>query len=164
MGQGIRRIVRGADRFDGKPAEYPLRAQLRRFERIIRALPYAAGASLIQQLVDAEVPLQLEVRPVIKGIAQRLGYCLRPREELVVRRRIARAKTFRDAAGAHRAPLVMIAFEPDFEQVREPAIVGDVFRGQMAVIVEDWLALGVGVKQPARGSRLEKEVVVYVTH
>jgi hypothetical protein len=142
----MRRIVGGADRLDAELAEDPLRAQLRRFQRLVRAVPHAVGALLIQQFVDAEVTLQLEMRPVIERIAQRLRHRLRPRKKLVARRSVAGAELLGHTARAHRAPLVMISLEPDFEEIREPAILSDILRRQVAVIVDDRLRRRVGVK------------------
>ena len=164
IGQRVRGIVGRADSLDAERAKDSLRAQLRRFERLVRAVPHAVRALLIQQLVDAEVALQLEMRPVIERIAQRLRHRLRPREKLVSRRRVARAECLGHTARPHRAPLVMIPFEPDLEQIREPAILGDILRRQMAVIVDDGLRRRVGMKQPLGGLRLEQEIIVYETH
>jgi hypothetical protein len=101
---------------------------------------------------------------VIERITQRLRNRLRKGEKLVVRCRIAGAEAFRHAAGAHRAPFVVIALEPDLEKIRELAILCDVLRWEMAVVVQDWLARCIRVKQPLRSRGLEKKVVVYKTH
>ncbi len=164
IGQRVCRIVGRADRLHAELSENALRAELRRLQPLVGLLPHARGRLLVQQLVDAEVALQLEMRPVIERVAQAVRHGLRPRQELVVRIGVARAEPLGDAARPHRAPLVVVAFQPDFEQICEPAILGDVLRRKMAVIVDDRLRRRVRVKQPLRGLRLEQEVVVDEAH
>ena len=75
------------------------------------------------------------MRPVIEGIPQSVWHGCRPRLKLGERFSIARAKLFRHAVGPHGAPLVMITFEPDLEQIPEASILGDVARREMIVVV-----------------------------
>ena len=71
------------------------------------------------------------------------------------------AETFRDAVGAHGPPLVMVTFEPDFGQVVEAAVGGDISGRQMAVVVENRLGLGVAVVEAARRPGVqEKDFIV----
>jgi hypothetical protein len=58
----------------------------------------------------------------------------------------------------------MVALKPDFVQVGEPAILGDVFRRKMAVIVQNRLSSGVGVIKMSRGFALKKKVSGYKPH
>ncbi len=66
-----------------------------------------------------------------------------PCEKFVIRQGVAGAEFFSDTVAAHRAPFVMIPFQPDFEQVFKLAVVRDVRRGNMAVIIENRFVLGV---------------------
>jgi hypothetical protein len=79
-----------------------------------------------------------------------------------VRIRIARAVALGHSAGAHRAPFVVVAFEPDLEQIREAAIVRDVARRQVAVVIENRLSRREFVVKPPRRPVLEQKIVVYV--
>src|SRR3954471_7170329 len=98
--------------------------------------------------------------PVIKRITKRVRHRACPRQKFVVRRCVARAVTFVDTISAHRTPLVMIAFEPDFEKIVETPIASDVFRRKMRVIVEDRLGRGIVVVQAFGGRGLEQEIIV----
>ena len=121
----------------------------------------ARRVRLIQQFVDAEVALQLEMSPVVKRIAQRVREPSRPRpRNFSYGSRVAGAKTFRDAVGAHGPPLVVIAFQPDLEEVVEAAVVRDVVRRKMAVIVENRLVLGESVIEVAGGASAEQKIFV----
>ena len=58
-----------------------------------------------------------------------------PGAELVVRVGVAGDVPLGHAVGAHRPPLVVIAFEPDLEEVLELAILRDVARRELAAVL-----------------------------
>src|SRR5688572_22532761 len=62
-------IVRGAYGLDAEFSQNPVRAQLRRPECRVRALPDCTGARWVQQFVHVEVALQLEMSPVVERTA-----------------------------------------------------------------------------------------------
>ena len=74
---------------------------------------------------------------MIERIAQRMRHGARPGNELVVVGGAAGAELFADAVGAHRPPLVVIPFQPDFKQVVEAAVGGHVCGRQVAMVIEN---------------------------
>lgn len=122
--------------------------------------PDGVGRILVQRRVHIEVALQFEVGPVIQRIAQREGNRLCPSEELVVVRCAPGTEPFRNTVGAHRPPLVMIAFQPDFKKIGESPVVGNIGRAKVGVEIEDRFACGITVVQALRSSAMEKKVVV----
>ena len=124
----------------------------------------AGARTFVQQFVDAEVALQFEVRPVIERISQRVRDGARPGQKFVAWIGGAGDVSFGNAVRAHRAPFVVVAFEPRFEKIVEAAIGGDVGGRKMRVIVEDRLGCGVGVVEAARGFGVQEEVVVDEGH
>ncbi len=102
--------------------------------------------------------------PVIERVPEALRHRGCPRRELVVRFGVARAAALRHTVGAHGPPLVVIALQPDFEQVGEAAILGDVARRQVAVIVQDRLICRVVPVKPSRRFGLEEKIVVNERH
>ena len=108
-------------------------------ELFIGGIPDFFRTALVEQFVDSEVPFQFKVSPVIERIAQRVRNRPSPGKEFLVRLCIARAVAFRHAVGAHGAPLVVVALEPNLRKIAEAMIVGDLLRGEMAVIVENRL-------------------------
>jgi hypothetical protein len=58
----------------------------------------------------------------------------------------------------------MIALEPDFGQVAELAIFGDVARGQMAVVIKDRLFFGESVIETFGCAGLEEKIFVNEFH
>ena len=106
----------------------------------------------IQQFVDAEVSFQLQVGPVVEGIAQGLRHGARPGQEFLFGGHGAGAILFADAVGPHGAPLVVVALQPDLEKVLKTAVFGHFAGRQMAMVVQNRLPLGVFVVQPLRGS------------
>jgi hypothetical protein len=58
----------------------------------------------------------------------------------------------------------VIAFEPDFEQITEAAIFGDVFGREMAVVVKNRLGFCILVKETARGLGGQQKIVVDERH
>ena len=95
---------------------------------------------------------------MIERISQRLGNDFGPGVEFFARRRVAGAKPFGNARRTHRAPFVVVAFEPDFPQIGKLPITRDVARRQMVVIIENRLVFGVFVKKTARGVALQEEI------
>ena len=113
--QAVCRIVGSAERSDielAKNAEYP---QVVGCQQVVAMLPDLFGIGLVEQAIEAEVALQLKVAPVVERVAQGVRHGLGPRQELVMRVRLARAIGFAYAVGPHGAPLVVVALEPDLE-------------------------------------------------
>ena len=120
--------------------------------------------------VDVLAPLKVTGRPyevglgVTRIIAQRLRHGSRPRQELVVGAGIASDVFFRDAVGAHGPPFIVVPFEPDFEQIGEPAVFGNVFGWKVAMIIEDRLRVRVLVIESSRDLVREQKIVVEEGH
>jgi hypothetical protein len=150
-GEIVGGVVRGAHRLHLKLAQDPVRAQFGRGQPRVGLLPHTWSALGVQQLIDAEVALQLQMRPVIQRIAQGRRHRTGPRLEFLDRRSAAGAVAFGHSIGPHRAPFIVIAFQPDFEEVLELSVLSHVFGRQVAMIIEDGLLFGVRVVKPARG-------------
>ena len=164
MFQVVNRIIRGADRRHPEASQNALGGEFGAGELLIRLLPDADSAGFIEQLINAEVALQFEMRPVIQRVAQRLRHGGRPGLKFGQRGCVARAIHFRHAVGPHRPPLVMVAFKPDFKQVLELAIFRQIRRRQVAVIIKNRFAGGKLMIQPARGVRGQQKILVDEFH
>ena len=157
----VDRIVGAAD-----DAHVELPQEALRGEVVARQLGVAVVEDLArglgpQQLAgQAERKAELEVRPVVERIAQRVRDRLGPGLELLPVGRLAGDRPLGDAVGAHRPPLVVVAVEPDLRHRPEPVIVGHLLRRQVAVVVEDRLLGGDPVIEVDRGRRVEQEVFV----
>src|SRR5260370_688122 len=95
--QVVRGIVGGADGGNAKLMQDAVSVQIVRSEKIVGALPNARGGRFVEQLVDAEIALQLQMGPMVERIAQRVRNRLRPGHEFLARRRLAGAVAFVDA-------------------------------------------------------------------
>src|SRR5260370_18531416 len=95
-------------------------------KQAICGIPDSLRAGLIQKNYKAEVPLQFKVRPVIKGVAKRERHGARPGQELFKGRRIARAVALQDSVCTHGPPFVVIALQPNLEQIIESPVSSDV--------------------------------------
>ena len=120
----------------------------------------ARGVGTEELVLHAERKLQLEMRPVIERVAERVGDRAGPGLELVPVGRVAGDQALGHAVGAHRAPFVVIALEPDLGQRLEPVIVGDLVGRQVAVIVDDRLRPRELFVEIDRDRRIEQEIVV----
>src|SRR5581483_3693482 len=138
----VRRIVGGADCLDAELPQDSLGSQLRRAPPGVGFLPNALRGILVEQLVDAEIAAQFEVGPMVERITEGTRHRSRPSLELVAWRGGARAKFLADAIGAHGSPFVVIAFQPDLEEVGKLAVVGDVGRRKVTMEVQDGLRPG----------------------
>src|SRR6185369_55883 len=76
----------------------------------------------------------------------------------------AGAESFVDAVGAHSSPLVVIAGEPNVEEIIEATVVGDVGGWQVRMVVEYRLRGGVFMVEVLRSIRLEQKVFVDEVH
>ena len=164
MFEVVHRIIRGADDLDLHFFQDALGRERGRGEFFIRLLPDFFRRGFAEQVGDAEITLQLQVRPMIQGIAQRVGNGLGPGDELVMRRGAAGAEFFRHAVAAHRAPFVVIAFQPDLKQVFELAVFRDVAWRDVTVIIEDRLGLGELMVKFARRLGGQQKIVVDEGH
>ena len=162
--QVVRRVVRGADDLDFEFFEQALGREIRGGELRVGFLPNFRGGLLAQQIRDAEIPFQFEVRPMIQRVAECVRNRFGPGFEFLLRRGVAGDEFFGDAVGAHRPPFVMVAFQPDFKEVFELAVFGNVFRRQMAVIIKNRLVCGVFMVKPARAFGAQQKIFVDEFH
>src|SRR5690242_11806707 len=158
MFQRVRRIVRGANRIYMKHFQDAMHRHIGFGKSRVGAVPDGGGRSLVQQIVDSEIPEQFQVGPVIKGIAERVRDSARPRQKLVKRRGAAGAEFLTDAVRAHGPPLVVVAVEPDFREIVKPAIFSNFTRRQMAVKIEDGKRLGMIVEETTSRFSLKQKI------
>ena len=97
---------------------------------------------------------------MVKRVAQRLRDGSSPGAEFFKRFGRPGAITLGYTVGTHRTPFVVVSFKPDFAEVFEFSILGDIAWRQMAVIIENGLVLGKLVVEPPSGAGLEKEIRV----
>src|SRR6202140_529890 len=138
MPEVIGRIVGGAYNVDTKFLKNGVPGQTAG-QCSIRPLPDCRSGLLIEQFRNAEVALQLQVRPVIERIAQRVGHGSRPGQKFLVGRGAPSDVLFRNPIGPHGPPFVVVSLQPDLKQICELPIFRNVLRGKMAVIIEDRL-------------------------
>ncbi|MPN00523.1 hypothetical protein SDC9_147718 [bioreactor metagenome] len=73
----------------------------------------------------------------------------RPRVKLLAVGSVAGTQALSDTVSAHRAPFVMVAFQPDVIQILEPVVFGDLLWRQMAMVIEDRLVFRIIMIQTA---------------
>ena len=94
MFQAVARRVRGAEKLHVHALRNSTAREFRRAEFFAAFLPDGFGRVRSEQAVNAENPFEFEVRPVIQGVAERLGHGFGPLGELVPVGRAARAVFF----------------------------------------------------------------------
>ena len=157
----IHGIVRRAHGLDVVVAHQTAGVELRLLQQRRTMVVDLTGRRGVQQLRHPEGGLQFEVRPVVERVAHRIGHRLGPLLELFpVAGILARAILLIDAVGTHRAPFVMIAFEPDLRQVVEAVVLGDIRGNQVAMVVDDRHLGRMVVVKTLRSLGLQQEVVV----
>ena len=132
-------VVGRAHHLDLHPPENAPRGEVARGQLPVGLVPDPLGGGVVQDVIDAKVAAQLQVRPVEERIAERVRHGLGPRLEFFPRGGGAGDPLLRDAVGPHGPPLVVVAIEPDGVQVFKPPVLGDVARAQVAVVVDDGL-------------------------
>ena len=156
MAEIIGGVVGGADDFNVEFLKNSLRCQA--LESSVGVLPDGRRGFLVEQVSDAEVALQFEMRPVVKRIAQCVGYGACPGEKFFVGRGVASDVLFRNAVRSHGAPFIVVALQPDFEKVGELPIFRNVSGRKMTVVVEDGLRGGELVIKTPCGVVGQKEI------
>ena len=158
--QRIRRIVRGADgihvaHHDQAPGGISFALQLR-----VGQFPYFPGGILVQDSFIAEESAQLQMAPVIQGIADRLANNLRELVKLFPVGSVAGNILFRHPGRPHQAPLVVVPSQPDLGNVLIPDILPDFPGIQVAVIVNDRLSFRRFMIQLFRRFRIQQKIFV----
>ncbi len=75
--------------------------------------------------------------PVVEGIAQQIGHDAREGVEFLPIGRVSGTEALRNAVGAHLAPLVVVAVEPNLRDVLPSGVRGDLGRRQVGVEIDD---------------------------
>ena len=154
-------IVGAADHLHVVLREQPLRRELRLRQPAVAVFVDLLGGVRPEQLArHAERELQLQVRPVVERVAQGLRHRRRPRRELVPVGRVAGDVALGHARRPHRAPLVVVALQPDLGDRPPLVVVGDLMRRQVAVVVDDRLRPRVLLVEIDRDLAVEEEIVV----
>jgi hypothetical protein len=158
MLEGIDRVIGAADGDYAAEAENAARGHAGLGEAGIGLLPDGGGGVLVEEIGYAEVVFQLEMGPMVEGIADEAGDGAGVGEEFLPRGGAAGAKVLGDAVCAHGTPFVVIAGEPYLGEIGEAVVLCYEIRGEMAVVVQYGLRRGVGVVKGARGVRPEEKV------
>ena len=157
--QVVGRIVGGADDGHAEPAQQAQGREAVLLQPRVAPVEDGARGGRRQQVVHAERPPQLHVRPVVQRVAHRVGHRARPRLELLPGRCVSRAVPLVHAVGPHRAPLVVIAVEPDLGDRGEAVIARHLLRREVAVIVDDGEAGSDAMVEVDRHRALEQEIL-----
>ena len=80
--------------------------------------------------------------------------------KLLASRGVASDKTLVDAVGAHQAPLVVVAAQPNLGDVLETLVLPDLLGRNVAVVVDDGHALGKVVEQLLAGLGAQQEILI----
>ena len=79
------------------------------------------------------------MRPVVQRVAQRMGHRRGKRKKLFLWITVASHKALVHSIGPHRPPLVVVVIDPHIKQVSKLAVVRNVCRRQVVVVVDDRL-------------------------
>ncbi len=157
----VRRIVGGADHGDLVGGEDAVGGEGRRGQFRVGELPDLGRVGLVDGQVDAEETAQLEMRPVVEGVAHQLRHHAAVGEELVVvGGGRAGDEVLVHARRAQGPPLVVVARQPHLGEVGEAPVRRDLVGRQVAVVVVDRPVLRDLVVKAARGRGGEQKIVV----
>ena len=136
---------------------------------VVAQIPDFLSGVAVQHTLIAEVLAQLQVAPVVHGVANAHGQSLSKLLETLAVGLGAGNVLLGYAVGTHHAPLVVVACQraiglagqPHLSDVLKAAVLVDLLRGDMAVIVADGHISSVGVIQMLSHRRLEHEFLVH---
>ena len=137
---------------------------------VIAQVPHFLCGVAVQHAVVAKVLVQLQVGPVVHRVADGHGQSLRKLLEALAVGLGAGDVLLGHTVGAHHAPLVVIAevgtvrllaAQPDLGDVLKAAVLVDLLRGDVAVVIADGHIGRIGVVQVLCGLVLEHELLIH---
>ena len=161
--EGIRRIVGGADDLYVRSLDEIFSGEFLLGEALVHLVPDPLTAVLVESLVYIEVSLELEVSPVIEGVADKVGHGLSEGEELLVLVAVTGDELLLDAVGTHLTPLVVVAAEEEIKGVSKSVVLSYHLGAEVTVIVDYRKILYRIVKSFCRVC-LKHKVIVDKTH
>ncbi len=159
--QIVHGIVGGADQLDAVFADDAPDGHIGLMKDGVALLVNLHGVVAGEGLMDAEVALQLQMGPVIEGVADEVRYGLAPLLELFRGGGVAGDVLFRHTAGAHGPPLVVVAAQPDLGDGVVALVLIDLHGVDVAVVVDNGHLLRVVVVEGAGGLGPQQEVFVH---
>ena len=128
---------------------------------LVAQVPHLVGCLGAQHAMIVKEALELQVSPVIQGVADGFSHDLCPLAELFIVRGIAGDIMLLHTGAAHQAPLVVIGAQPHLGDVFIAHIGVNLLGAEVAVVVDD-RALGrvIMIKHPGRLGR-EQEILIH---
>ena len=167
--QIILRGIRGADDLDVHATQKCSSREVRGGQLFIRLIKDGLGGLGGQGFADAEVPLQLHVRPQIDWATHSLFHGLGISHKFVPRVPVSGDQPFRNAIGPLQPPLIMVSIivtirQPSIDNIIEIGILIDFLGVQMAVIIHQRKILSYLMEQLPRQLRPEKKIIIQESH
>ena len=159
--QIVHGIVGGADELDAGLADDAPDGHIRLGQDGVALLVDFHGVVTVQGLGDAEVALQLQVGPVVQGVANQVGHGLGPLLKFFGGGGVAGDVVLGHAAGAHGPPLVVVAAQPDLRNGVVALVLVDFLGVDVAVIVDDGHGLGMLMIELSGRFRFQQKVRIH---
>ena len=156
-------VVCGADHLDVHVAEEFLGAHIVLCELFAGLGPYLVGGLGRHRFVDAEAPLQVQMEPLVDGVARHLRDDFSERGPLLAVGGVARYQFLVDASFSHHRPDVVVGRALDRPDVVPAVVLDDLDNVRVGVRVDDRSVLDAVVQVPCR-RRFEQIVVVEEAH
>ena len=152
-------VIRGAQGPDLAGGNQGAGCALGALQDAVGLVPDGGGALAVQQLLYAEKAQQLQVGPVVDGVAHQGRHHGGEALEFLPEGTGTRHIFLRYAAGAHHPPFVVVAGQPGLANVGELLVFVNLLGIQVAVVVKDGHVLGILMVQPAGRFAVEQKVV-----
>ena len=161
--QRIGRVVCGANQLHIRLVNDAAHRHIFCFQALVAGVINLLRRFCIQRLGDAEIFFQFQIRPVIQGVADGLRQGFRPALKGAVRVGIFCAGNIAlgHTIAAHCAPLIVVAAQPNLGNRVIAAVLGNLLRVNMAVIVDDGHFCRVFMIQLFRCFGFEQKVFVH---
>ena len=157
----VRGIVRRAEQlhirfFDDLPHAHIVRRKL-----LIGKIPNLLTGIRREDSVIAEVPLQLQVRPMIQRISDERRKHRRKSLEFFIIGGISRDHALGKPEAPHGTPFIMVAAEPDFGDVLIFPVFRNLLRIHVAVIVDNRHFRRIVVIKNLRNIAVQQKILVH---
>ena len=133
--QGIYRIIRGANQRYMAAEDQVAHTHVFFPELGIAQLPHFLRGFAVENALIAKEALQLQVAPMVQGVAHGRGQGLRPLLKLFPIRSISGNILFLYARGTHQPPLIVVAAQPNLRNIIKLPVLPDFLGIDVAVII-----------------------------
>ena len=161
IGQIVNGIVGGAQVIHPKFIHQLLCPEIILLQHFAGLFVNSRSGFLVQHIINAKHPLQFQMGPVVKRIANGVGQGFCKGDELFFRVAVAADQVFIHAVRQHGAPLIMVAPQHQLGNILKATVFSNLLGREMAMIVDNGHFFGGFVIQHPGRFSAQQEIFIH---